>query len=91
MFVPRLEPRRAALAEYLIERRSKIVEKTFVKLLTCGREAGHVRKDIPIEFLIEILLAVLDTIAVPKHLASHNCRCPMPESNSVHFSVGCSH
>ncbi len=72
IFVRDLSREEPALAEYLIERRGKIVEKTFVKLLTCGREAGHVRKDIPIEFLIEILLAVLDTIAVPKHLASHN-------------------
>jgi AcrR family transcriptional regulator len=30
------------------------------------------RRKIPIEFLIEVLLAVLETIAVPKHLASQN-------------------
>jgi TetR/AcrR family transcriptional regulator, cholesterol catabolism regulator len=72
IFVRDLSREEPALAEYLIERRGKIVEKTFVKLLACGREAGHVRNDIPIEFLIEILLAVLDTIAAPKHLVSHN-------------------
>jgi AcrR family transcriptional regulator len=72
VFVRDLSREEPALAEYLIARRRKIVEKTFVKLLACGRDAGHVRDDIPIEFLIEILLAILETIAVPKHLASHN-------------------
>jgi AcrR family transcriptional regulator len=72
VFVRDLSREEPALAEYLIARRRKIVEKTFVKLLACGRDAGHVRDDIPIEFLIEVLLAILETIAVPKHLASHN-------------------
>ncbi len=72
VFVRDLSREEPALAEYLLARRRKIVEKTFVKLLACGREAGHVRDDIPIEFLIEVLLAVLETIAVPKHLASHD-------------------
>jgi AcrR family transcriptional regulator len=72
VFVRDLSREEPALAEYLIARRSKIVEKTFVKLLACGRDAGQIRDDIPIEFLIEVLLAVLETIAVPKHLASHD-------------------
>lgn len=72
VFVRDLSREEPALAEYLITRRRKIVEKTFVKLLACGRDAGHVRDDIPIEFLIEVLLAVLETIAVPKHLASQH-------------------
>jgi TetR/AcrR family transcriptional regulator, cholesterol catabolism regulator len=72
VFVRDLSREEPALAEYLIARRSKIVEKTFVKLLACGRDAGQIRDDIPIEFLIEVLLAVLETIAVSKHLASHD-------------------
>ncbi len=72
VFVRDLSREEPALAEYLVARRRKIVEKTFVKLLACGREAGQVRDDIPINFLIEVLLAVLETIAVPKHLANHD-------------------
>jgi AcrR family transcriptional regulator len=72
VFVRDLSREEPALAEYLIARRRTIVEKTFVKLLACGRDAGHVRDDIPVEFLIEVLLAVLETIAVPEHLANHN-------------------
>jgi AcrR family transcriptional regulator len=72
VFVRDLSREEPALAEYLIARRRKIIEKTFVKLLACGRDAGHVRDDIPIEFLIEILLAILETIAVPKRLAGHD-------------------
>jgi AcrR family transcriptional regulator len=72
VFVRDLSREEPALADYLIARRRQIVEKTFVKLLACGRDAGHVRTDIPIEFLVEIFLAVLETIAVPKHLAAHD-------------------
>ncbi len=72
VFVRDLSREEPALAEYLVLRRRKIVEKTFVKLLACGRDAGHIRDDIPIEFLVEVLLAVLETIAVPKHLASRD-------------------
>jgi TetR/AcrR family transcriptional regulator, cholesterol catabolism regulator len=72
VFVRDLSREEPALAEYLVARRRKIVEKTFVKLLACGRQAGQVRDDIPINFLIEVLLAVLETIAVPKHLANHD-------------------
>jgi len=69
VFVRDLSREEQALADYLISRRRIIVEKTFVKLLACGRDAGHIRDDIPIEFLIEVLLAILETIAVPKRLA----------------------
>jgi AcrR family transcriptional regulator len=72
VFVRDLSREEPTLAEYLIARRSKIVEKSFVKLLRCGRDAGQIRDDIPIEFLIEVLLAGLETIAVPKYLASHD-------------------
>ena len=72
VFVRDLSREEPALADYLIARRRQIVEKTFVKLLACGRNAGHVRIDIPIEFMVEMFLAVLETIAVPKHLAAHD-------------------
>ncbi|MBV8330222.1 MAG: TetR/AcrR family transcriptional regulator [Verrucomicrobia bacterium] len=72
VFVRDLSREEPALADYLIARRRQIVEKTFVKLLACGRDAGHVRTDIPIEFQVEMFLAVLETIAVPKHLAAHD-------------------
>jgi AcrR family transcriptional regulator len=72
VFIRDLSREEPALADYLVLRRREIVEKTFVKLLACGRDAGHVRDDIPIEFLIEVLLAILETIAVPKHLAGHD-------------------
>jgi AcrR family transcriptional regulator len=72
VFVRDLSREEPALADYLIARRRQIVEKTFVKLLACGRDAGHVRNDIPLEFLVEVFLAILETIAVPKHLAAHD-------------------
>ena len=72
VFVRDLSREEPALAEYLVARRRKVVEETFVKLLACGRDAGQVRDDIPIEFLVEVLLAVLETIAVPKHLANRD-------------------
>jgi TetR/AcrR family transcriptional regulator, cholesterol catabolism regulator len=72
IFVRDLSRDEPALAEYLVARRSKIIEKSFVQLLACGRDAGQIRDDIPIEFLIEVLLAGLETIAVPRHLASHD-------------------
>ena len=63
MFVRNLSREEQALAEYLIERRGKRDLRKNVRQTSYLRtEAGHVRKDIPIEFLIEILLAVLDTI-----------------------------
>jgi TetR/AcrR family transcriptional regulator, cholesterol catabolism regulator len=72
VFIRDLSREEPALAEYLVARRSKIVEKTFVKLLARGRAAGQIRDDIPIEFLIEILVAVLEKIAVPERVASHD-------------------
>src|SRR5262249_535291 len=72
VFVRDLSREEPALAEYLVGRRRQIIEKTLEKILASGRDAGHGRADIPIEFQIEILLAILETIAVPKHFASHN-------------------
>ena len=72
VFVRDLSREEPALAEYLVARRRKVIEETFVKLLACGRETGQVRDDIPIEFLVEVLLAVLETIAVPKNLANRD-------------------
>jgi TetR/AcrR family transcriptional regulator, cholesterol catabolism regulator len=72
VFIRDLSREEPALADYLIARRRQIVEKTLVKLLACGRDAGHVRDDIPIEFLVEIFLAILETIAAPKHLAARD-------------------
>jgi TetR/AcrR family transcriptional regulator, cholesterol catabolism regulator len=72
VFIRDLSREEPALADYLVARRRQIVEKTLIKLLACGRDAGHVRDDIPIEFLVEIFLAILETIAVPKHLAARD-------------------
>jgi AcrR family transcriptional regulator len=57
------------LVELLLARRREIIQRTFGRVLTAGRAAKLVRSDIPIDFLIEILLAATETIVTPRNLA----------------------
>jgi hypothetical protein len=58
------------LIEQLMARRRKLIYRTFGKLLAAGREAGAIREDIPIDFLIEILMGATEAIVNPERLAA---------------------
>jgi AcrR family transcriptional regulator len=48
--------------------RRKLIQKHFGKLLKDGRKAGTIRKDIPAELLIEILVGAVDAVINPTRL-----------------------
>jgi AcrR family transcriptional regulator len=48
--------------------RRKLIQRHFGKLLKDGRKAGTIRKDIPVELLIEILVGAVDAIINPARL-----------------------
>ena len=48
--------------------RRKLLQRHFGKLLKDGRKAGTIRKDIPVELLIEILVGAVDAIINPARL-----------------------
>lgn len=45
--------------------RRKMIQQCFGKLLQEGRKAGAVRKDIPIDLLIEMLIGTVDAVVAP--------------------------
>jgi AcrR family transcriptional regulator len=54
----------------LIEaRRRQIVQRYFGKLLGDGRKAGMIRKDIPVNLVLEILLGAAQAIMIPSKMA----------------------
>jgi AcrR family transcriptional regulator len=63
--------RRAApdLFKTVEARRAALIERYFGKLFTDGRRAGMVRKDLPPQLAIEILLGAIQAIANPPKLA----------------------
>lgn len=48
--------------------RRKLIQRHFGKLLKDGRKAGTIRKDIPVELLIEIIVGAVDAIVNPARL-----------------------
>ena len=50
-------------------RRRELIQRHFGKLLGEGRREGHIRKDIPVHMIIEILLGAVEAIANPTRLA----------------------
>jgi AcrR family transcriptional regulator len=48
--------------------RRKLIQRHFGRLLKDGRRAGTIRKDIPVDFLIEILVGAVDAIVNPARL-----------------------
>jgi len=50
------------------EGRGQAIQRYFGQVLEEGRQAGMIRQDIPLEFLIEILVRAVDAIANPKRL-----------------------
>ena len=47
------------------EGRRKVIQRHFGKLLTDGRKAGSIRRDIPVPLMIEILIGAVDAIINP--------------------------
>ena len=45
--------------------RRKVIQRHFGKLLKDGRKAGSIRRDIPVELMIEILIGAVDAIINP--------------------------
>ncbi len=57
----------------LIEsRRRDLIQRHFGKLLEAGRRAGIIRKDIPVNLMIEILLGVTEATMNPAKMAELN-------------------
>ena len=63
--------RRAApeLFQLVEQRRRHIIARHFGKLFAEGRKAGHIRRDIPARFMIEILLGAVQSILNPPKIA----------------------
>ncbi|MFV0415635.1 MAG: TetR/AcrR family transcriptional regulator [Chthoniobacterales bacterium] len=57
-----------ALFEFFRERRQKIMSDTFGKLLRQGQKEGAVRRDISVEFQVEVLLATVYRLATPEKI-----------------------
>jgi AcrR family transcriptional regulator len=51
------------------DRRRRVIERSFSKLLGEGRREGLIRKDIPAHLIIEILLGAVEAIINPPRLA----------------------
>lgn len=51
------------------DERRKLIHEHFARLLKSGRKAGAIRKDIPLDFQIEILISTVDAIVNPARLA----------------------
>src|SRR5262249_55753332 len=50
-------------------RRREVIQRYFSKLLREGRREGLIRKDTPVELLIEILLGAVEAVVNPPRLA----------------------
>ena len=50
-------------------RRREVIQRSFSKLLGEGRREGLIRKDIPVQLIIEILLGAVEAIINPPRLA----------------------
>ena len=48
--------------------RRKLIQRHFGKLLNDGRKAGSIRRDIPVELMIEMLIGAVDAIINPARM-----------------------
>lgn len=53
-------------------KRRGLIQRHFGKLLTEGRKAGMIRKDLPVELMIEILVGTTDALIHPQKLSELN-------------------
>lgn len=51
------------------KRRREVFERFFGRLFNEGRRAGFIRKDIPVKFILEVLLGATEAVLNPKKMA----------------------
>jgi len=61
--------REAEISQLLEDRRRDVIQRHVGKLLEQGREAGIIRKDLPADLVMEILLGAVQTIINPAKMA----------------------
>jgi AcrR family transcriptional regulator len=64
-------------------RRRGLIQRHFGKLLTEGRKAGMIRKDIPTDLMIEILIGTTDALLHPQKLSELN----LPAKTGFHAII----
>ncbi|MDZ4287328.1 MAG: hypothetical protein U0984_05190, partial [Prosthecobacter sp.] len=52
----------------VIHRRQELIQRYFSKVLRVGMKAGMIRKDMPLELMIEILLGATESIVNPQKI-----------------------
>lgn len=63
--IRREEPELFALVQ---KRRRELIQRFIGKLLQDGRRAGQIRRDIPVTFMIEVLMAAVDGVVNPARM-----------------------
>src|SRR5262252_2378313 len=64
-FVRDMRQKAPQVFQVIERRRASLFERYFGKLLVAGQRAGMVRKDVPVNLIIEILLAIVQAIMNP--------------------------
>lgn len=72
------------LRERLLARRQAVLGGALERLLAAGRATGKVRADLPTELLADILLGVLNTVAVPETVIRRG----IPPHEMIHGVLG---
>jgi AcrR family transcriptional regulator len=68
-FVRDLQREMPHMFEVVESRRREVIQRHFSKVLSEGRKAGMIRKDVPVEMIVEILLGATEAIMNPPKLA----------------------
>jgi len=64
------------LVDQVKARRAQVIARTFGRVLKEGQRAGAVRRDVRVEFLVELLLCVVGGLVTPDKLAEYDCTPP---------------
>jgi AcrR family transcriptional regulator len=64
----RLEYRNPELWQYINEHRAAIIRRRLGGLIEDGRREGLVRKDLPVQFMVDVLVSVVQSFATPGNL-----------------------
>lgn len=59
-----------ALFERIKTKRREVIERTFSRILQVGQKAKLIRRDIPGDILVEMLVGLADAVAVPEKVAA---------------------
>jgi AcrR family transcriptional regulator len=58
------------LFERIKSKRREVIGRTFTRILSVGQKAKRIRRDIPADILVEILVGLADSVAVPDKVAA---------------------